>query len=67
MFFSPVIDLQSFYRAEDEFTLSIPSAEDTIKAAMAVIDDATNNTVRGHHLSDGSDVIEALLWVAFVL
>jgi hypothetical protein len=66
MSFPPVIDLQSFHRAKDESHLGTPGAEDAIKAAMAVIDSSADNVVRGHHLGDGSDVIEVLLRAAFV-
>jgi hypothetical protein len=66
MSFPPIIDLQSFHRAKDESHLGTPGAEDAIKAAMAVINNSTNNIVRSHHLGDGLDVIEALLRAAFV-
>jgi hypothetical protein len=66
MSFPPVIDLQSFHRAKDESHLGTPGTEDTIKAAMAVIDNSTNDVVRGHRLGDGLDVIEAILRAAFV-
>jgi hypothetical protein len=61
-----IIDLQSFHRAKDESHLGTPGTEDAIKAAMAVIDNSADDVVRGHHLGDGLDVIEALLRVAFV-
>jgi hypothetical protein len=66
MSFPSVINLQSFHRAKDEFTLGTPSTEDAIKVAMAVINDTADDTVRGHCLRNGLDVIEALLQVAFV-
>jgi hypothetical protein len=60
MSFPPVINLQSFHRAKDESCLG------TLKAAMVVINNSADDIVRGHHLGDGSDVIEALLRVAFI-
>jgi hypothetical protein len=42
------------------------STKDAINAAMTVIDNAADDAVRGHCLSNGLDVIEALLWAAFV-
>jgi hypothetical protein len=66
MSFPPIIDLQSFHRAKDESHLGTPGAEDAIKAAMAVINNSADDIVRGHHLGNGSDVIEALLRAAFV-
>jgi hypothetical protein len=66
MSFPPIIDLQSFYRAKDESCLGTPGAEDAIKAAMAVINNSTDDIMRGHCLGDGSDMIKALLRAAFI-
>jgi hypothetical protein len=65
MSYPPVIDLLSYHRAKDDATLSVPGADDAINTAMAVIDNH-NDSIRGHHLGDGSDVIEAVLRAALV-
>jgi hypothetical protein len=66
MSYPPILDIQSFNRAKDNHILGIPSADEAIKAAIRVIDATNNNTMRGHHLSNGSDVIELLLQAALV-
>jgi hypothetical protein len=66
MSFPPVIDFLSFLKAKDEATLGTPGADKAIKAAMAVINAAANDTVQGCRLGDGSDMIEALLRAAFI-
>jgi hypothetical protein len=66
MSYPPVINLQSFLRAKDEASIGTPDAEDSINVAMAVIDNYDDESIRGHRLGDGLDVIEALLRVAFV-
>jgi hypothetical protein len=66
MSFPPVIDFLSFLKAKDEATLGTPGTDEAIKVAMAVIDAAADDAVRGRHLGDGSDMIEALLRAAFV-
>jgi hypothetical protein len=66
MSYPPIIDLQSFLRAKDEASIGTPGAEDSINAAMAVIDNHKDDAIRGHCLSNGLDVIEAILRAAFV-
>jgi hypothetical protein len=64
--YPPILNFPSYLRAKDESTLGTPGAEEAINTAMAVINDADDDAVRGHHLGDGSDVIEALLQAASV-
>jgi hypothetical protein len=65
MSYSPVINLQSYHKVKDDASLGIPGTDDVINAAMAVIDNY-NDSIKGCCLGDGSDVIEAVLWAAFV-
>jgi hypothetical protein len=66
MFYPPVLDLQSYLRAKDKASLDTSSAENAINMAMAVINNFNNDAVWGCHISDGSDMIKAILWAAFV-
>jgi hypothetical protein len=66
MSFPLVINLQSYHRAKDESTLGTPGAEDAINVAMAIIDNSTDNIIRGHHIGNGLNMIKVLLQDAFV-
>jgi hypothetical protein len=61
MSYPPVLDIQFFNRAKDNRILGTPSADEAIKAAMRVINSTDDDTVRGHHLNDGLNMIESLL------
>jgi hypothetical protein len=65
MSYPPVINLPSYHRAKDDAALGVPGADDAINTAMAVIDNH-NDSIRGHRLDDGSDVIEVVLRAALV-
>jgi hypothetical protein len=66
MSYPPVLDIQSFNRAKDGHILGTSGTDEAIKAAMRVINFTDDDTVRGHHLDDGSDMIESLLQAALV-
>jgi hypothetical protein len=66
MSYPSVIDLLSYLRAKDEATLSTPGTNNVINMAMAVINNYDNKAIRGHHLSNGLDMIEAIFRAAFI-